>query len=171
MPRPKKVVFVDTMIIFEAHRTGCWASLTGSYDLRTVEKVREESLRGRKTREDYIKVDNADFGAKVLLAEVNDGQLASAYMKCEDLAMLDDGEKHLLACVYSLAPDERPLLLTTADKAAIRVACALGLVDNLVSLEELARPGTLKLPLKSQYSSEFLSDVKTTFLLQSKEPP
>lgn len=36
-----KVVFVDTNVIIEAHRTGCWEALVGSYDVHTVETVAE----------------------------------------------------------------------------------------------------------------------------------
>ncbi|PLX22907.1 MAG: hypothetical protein C0600_16120 [Ignavibacteria bacterium] len=165
MSKPRRLVLVDTMIIFEAHRTGCWARLAGIYELRTVEKVQEEALAGRKTRTDYIAVNPAEFGSRIAVEKVSERMLIEAYKACEDLGLLDDGEKHLLAYIHSLDPDERPLLLTTADKAAIKVACQLGLKDNLISLGELVERGTLDRDLKTQYSKEFLHSERTKFSL------
>jgi hypothetical protein len=56
-----KIVFVDTNVIIEAHRTGCWKALAASYDIHTVEAVREESLRRPKGDIDYIPIDAAVF--------------------------------------------------------------------------------------------------------------
>lgn len=39
-------ILVDTNIIIEAVRTGCWNALRGRYDLVTVEKCREEARSG-----------------------------------------------------------------------------------------------------------------------------
>ncbi|MBE0643506.1 MAG: hypothetical protein IH600_05460 [Bacteroidetes bacterium] len=167
MSNPKPIVLVDTMIIFEAHRTGCWASLTGSYDIRTVEKVLEEALRGRKNREGYIEVNAEDFGTKVIVETVTELQLLQAFIENEQLAYLDDGEKHLLTHLLSFDRSTSEFQVSTADKAAIHAACRLGLTDHLVALEELVRTGTLQIALKSQYTRSFLSAEKTKFLLNA----
>lgn len=165
MSTPGRLVLIDTMIIFEAYRTGCWKELSGKHELCTVEKVVEESLRGRKTRDDYIEVDASDFERRVRVAKVTDHMLAAAFTASPRIANLDDGEQHLLAYMYSLDPNERPLILTTADRAAVYAACELGFQDQLTSLEELMRAGTIRRPLKKQYSTSFLTSVITQFLL------
>lgn len=165
MSNPKSILFVDTMIILEAHRTGCWASLTGSYDVRTVEKVKEEALRGRKNRSEYIEVDAVEFDSRIHVETVTASQIVAASIEHERLAYLDDGEKHLLAYLLSIDRMTTDFKVSTADKAAILAACAIGMMDQLVSLEELVRPGTLTVPLKTNYSRTFLSEERTKYLL------
>ncbi|MBO4123014.1 hypothetical protein J5T34_19995 [Cupriavidus gilardii] len=43
-------VFVDTNIILEAFRTGCWAAICERYAIETVEKCVEEALTGDLSR-------------------------------------------------------------------------------------------------------------------------
>ena len=158
-------IFVDTNIIIEAHRTGCWKSLVGSYDIHIVEKVREEALRGRRDGANYIRVEADELESNVTIHSVGDEQLAAAIAKYHDLALLDDGEKHLLA--YAFACEEKPFILTTADKAAVKASCGLGLGDLLKSLEELGRIGSCVLPLKNVYTKAGLDTTKTEFILDN----
>jgi hypothetical protein len=159
-----QTVFVDTNIIIEAIRTGCWKSLVGSYNIQTVEKVKEEALQGRHDTAGYIVVPATDFDSNVQVHSVTQEQLAVAILHYPDLALLDEGEKHLLACAFSCA--NMPYILTTADKAAIRASCGLGFEDRLKSLEELARKGTCKRVLKEGYTKKKMDSVKTEYKLE-----
>lgn len=76
-------------------------------------------------------------------------------------------EKHLLAYLLTGDLANIDFQICTADKAAIKAICVSGMMDKLVSLEELVRAGTLQTPLKTQYTKTFLSEQKTKFLLQS----
>jgi len=46
VPQGRPRVFVDTNIILEAVRTGCWMALTTTFSIETVEKCIEEALTG-----------------------------------------------------------------------------------------------------------------------------
>ncbi len=157
------VVFVDTNVIIEAHRTGCWNALVGSYEIHTVETVREESLRGRKDNPEYVVVDARVFDGNVTVHHVSDKERAKAIIEHPGLATLDEGEKDLLAYLYSAGIEV--MILTTGDTAAIRMACRLGFADQLRSLEALARKGSTRRALKEWYTSKHLESVKTRCIL------
>ncbi len=159
------VVFVDTNVIIEAHRTGCWKALVASYEIHTVEMVREESLRGRKDNPEYVVIDAGVFDGKVTVHTVSDKERAKAIIEHPELVILDEGEKDLLAYLYSAGIEV--MILTTGDAAAIRMACRLGFADQLRSLEALVRKGSLRKDLKSWYTSKHLESVKTRFLLDN----
>ena len=55
---PKVRVFVDTNIILEAFRTGCWPVICHQYAIETVEKCVEEALTGDPTDTRRIPVDH-----------------------------------------------------------------------------------------------------------------
>jgi hypothetical protein len=160
-----KIVFVDTNVIIEAHRTGCWQAPAASYDIHTVEAVREESLRRPKGDIDYIPIDEAVFDGNVTVHAVSDTERARAIIEYPELAHLDEGEKDMLACLYSAGISV--MLLTTGDTAAIRMACQLGFADQLCALETLARKGSIQTDLKSWYTSKHLSIVKARCMLDN----
>jgi hypothetical protein len=56
-------------------------------------------------------------------------------------------------------------VLTTADRAAVRTACALGMDARLVSLEELAAGSGQKPKLNEWFTKNWLGKVKTEYLL------
>jgi len=47
---PGKRVFVDTNVIIEAHRVGCWNALCGSFSIETVEKCLQEATSGHSDK-------------------------------------------------------------------------------------------------------------------------
>ena len=154
-----KVVFVDTNVIIEAHRTGCWEALVGSYDVHTVETVAEEAFRGPVDRTGYISIDAEAFDAKVTTHVVSEAMRAKALIDFPQLATIDDGERDLLAFLFCYG---RPVvLLSTGDSAAIRCACQLGFKDQLYALEKLARKGSVQRPFKSWYTNKHLDSIKT----------
>ena len=58
--RPGQIVLVDTNVIIEAHRTGCWKVLASHFPIHTVEKIVEETdigtvTYGQKIDEDMFK--------------------------------------------------------------------------------------------------------------------
>lgn len=165
MPPSRQIVYVDTNVVIEAVDTGCWAALLNKFDVRTVAEVRRETRAGNRLIKSYVKVDQAQFDAKVIVAEVTKVQLAEAQLRTPLLNQIDPGERHLLA--YVAAQDKTALLLTTGDRAAVRAACALGLDDRLRSLEELAGACGQKPAVADWFTKKWLSKVKTGFLLDS----
>lgn len=130
MPSVRKVVYVDTNVVLEAHRTGCWADLVERFDVRTVEMVRIETQSGNRRQRGYVTVNMREFCAKVTISQVTDFHRLTAAAKAPALIVLDAGERDLLAFVAS--QNAESLLLTTADKAAVKTACQLGLETRLI---------------------------------------
>ena len=165
MPSVPQVVYVDTNVVLEAHRTGCWVDLVQLYDVRTVEMVQIETQSGDRRQRGYVAVSMREFSVKVTINKVTDLHRLKASARAKALTALDAGERDLLAFVASEDPGS--LLLATADKAAIKTACQLGLETRLVSLEEMARQRGKNPPLKRQYTKSWLGQVRTEFLFET----
>ncbi len=159
----KRTLFVDTNIIIEAHRTTCWSSLLARYEIHLVEEVFNEALNGRKLRDGYVHVDRETLIADTYVHAVTTMQLSTALAACAALVNLDKGERDLLAFVHSCSEDA--WFLSTADRAAVKVAFTLGLRHRLLSLEEAA--GTATIPLKSGYTKRVLDEICTECVLDS----
>jgi hypothetical protein len=164
MATPKKIVYADTNAIIEATRTGCLKAILNHYDVRTVEEVRKESLRIPKDKKSFVKVDEALFRSQVNVSAVTDADILRAAVKAPGLMALDKGERDLLAHVANME-DPDVWILTTADRAAVRTACALGMDSRLVSLEELAAGSGHKPKLNEWFTKNWLGKVKTEYLL------
>jgi hypothetical protein len=164
MAPPKKIVYVDTNAIIEATRSGCLKAILNQYDVRTVEEVRRESLQVPKDKKSYVKVDEVLFRAQVNVSPVSAADILRAAVKAPGLMALDKGERDLLAHVADMK-DPDVWVLTTADRAAVRTACALGMDARLVSLEELAAGSGQKPKLNEWFTKNWLGKVKTEYLL------
>ena len=136
----KERVFVDTNVIIESFRTGCWTAICQRYAIETVEKCIEEAMTGDPADPRYVPVDaevlNTGLAARHVVQKVDIATLVLAFPHAQGL---DDGERHLLAYLHGqgVSEDVR-ILLSTADKAAVVVAGQLGWLDFLVCLESLA---------------------------------
>ena len=169
---PKQRVFIDTNIILEAFRTGCWSTITARYSIETVEKCVEEALTGDPDEPGRINVDPVQLHA--LLSgrhPVSDFALASFSLAHPEWAGLDDGERHLLAWLKDTGLLGNAMIaISTADRAAVTSAFALGCNDSLISLEELvvtaggSRPSSVT--LRKHFSKQWLSQLKTDLWLR-----
>lgn len=155
--KPKEILYVDTMVVIEATRTKCWKAILNRYDVRTVTTVEVETQSGARGIGGYVKVDGDLFRNKVKVSEVSCLDLAEAMERSATLVGIDAGERDLLA--YAVKQPEG-LILTTADRAAVRCACELGMAERLISLEELAQACGQKPELKDHYSKSWLAWVK-----------
>lgn len=162
----KARVFVDTNVILEAFRTGCWAAICEHFAIETVEKCIEEALTGDPTNPEYVNV-SVDELINGLSARhlVTKKELADFALKHPECQLLDDGELHLLAWLYAnnLLSTVK-VLMSTADKAAIVATGRLKGLDALTSLEHLAEEsgasrGQLA-ELKNHYRARWLEEIK-----------
>lgn len=137
----KTRAFVDTNIIIEAFRTGCWTAVCNKFAIETVDKCVEEALTGNPEDPGHIHIDR-DVLLEGLAArhQVGKLELASLVLSHPSCHGLDDGELHLLAWLHAqdLLPDAL-VLVSTADKAAIVATSNIGWLDSLTSLEHLAQ--------------------------------
>jgi hypothetical protein len=159
------VILVDTNIIIEAVRIGCWSALRSTFRVETVEKCREEARTGNQRRAGYVTVDDAALRDDLAVHAVTDMELASLGLACEVSTTLDAGERHLWAHAFSR---QGAWFATCCDRAAVRVAINLRWEDKLVSLEELVRVlgtrATLD-ALKDQFRTATLSGWRTDAIL------
>ena len=165
----KTRVFMDTNVILEANRTGHWKTICHHYSVETVEKCVEEVLTGNP---------DAKYRTNVHLKTLTDGlterhkiskrDIAEFILTYPDCLGLDDGEQQLFALIYAKKILQNALVvITTADKAAIRAAGKLGWIDSLKSFEELLlKCGIQKSQmenLRPHFRTIWLSNVKTQY--------
>lgn len=161
----KRLLLLDTNIIIEAVRTGCWDGLRGQYDLVTVEKCREEAFSGIARTSGYVKVEKHHLESGIQIISVTDADRTRLVIACSDAVRLDDGERDLWAHVHSRKDEWEAVC---ADQAAVRFAVKMGWGDRIVSLEKLLSSAGIMpgIPLKSHYTETKLSIWRTTFLLE-----
>lgn len=162
----KSRVFVDTNVILEAFRTGCWGAICERFAIETVEKCIEEALTGDPCEPGRVDVPAEELiGGLVARHAVSKRELATFALKHPECQALDDGELHLLAWLSANCLLAKVLvLLSTADKAAIVATGRLDGLDALVSLEHLAENagatrGQLA-ELKNHYRTGWLDEIK-----------
>ena len=156
-------LLVDSMIVIEAVRTGCWNAISGQRDVVTVPECTAELLRGDPGTKGYVPVTEQEL-ARVTVAPVSRLEAAAFRLGYPDADGMDAGERELLAHARARTDDFQ---LCSCDKAAVRAAHALGWSDRLVSLETVAAAvGVRPSPsLKPQYSEGRLSQWRMSLAL------
>ena len=157
-----QIVLVDTNIIIEAFRTRCWKALTAYYQVETAEKCCEEALTGDRRRPGYVEVDTRILKEKLVIHRVESLEQAALVLTCPDVDALDAGERHLFAHAHKRTD---AWIATCADRAAVRIAFALGWKERICSLEVLVRSTGAKPALKRHFTEDWLSQVRTDFML------
>lgn len=160
------IVLVDTNVIIEAVRTGCWAAITGGLHVETVVACREEALaRPPDAGSAYVPVGMSDLERMGNIHPVSDIARATFRLAYAEAHGLDRGEHDLLAHMYVSDPGD--VLLCSPDKAAVRAAVLLGLGDHLRSLDDLLQAvgGRSRKPLRGQFTTAWLTSFRTKVLL------
>ncbi len=164
--RPGQIVLVDTNVIIEAHRTGCWKRLAGYFSIHTVEKVVEETQTGYQNRDPEQTISEAALRkACKHIAKISDTQRVQFQID-HPQAVLDPGERDLIIHAGTLVGAE-VWLLNSPDMAAVRHAHGRGWIDRLVSLEAMNAHLKLKpkAALRENYSERWLSTKRTNLAL------
>jgi len=161
---PGAIVFVDTNVIIEAHRTRSWAALTGAYRIETVEDCVTETQTGFSQRRPREQIDPSDLIASLAAVHqvTNEERVALTLLK--DNIALDSGEESL----WSYARSRMDLwFLCGPDRASLRVGLKLDFRERLVSLEELLQKAGHKsrLPLKTAYTRKWLDRVMSEMVV------
>lgn len=164
--KPGHVILVDTNIIIEAVRVGCWSALTAHFHIETVAKCCEEARTGDLRRPGYVPVSEKDLQIRLTAHRISDTALADLALRDADSFRLDEGERHLWA--HALGRNDE-WFACCCDRAAINAAVRLGWQDRLVALEELADHAGASAALrrlKAQFSKVRLSEWVTAALLE-----
>jgi hypothetical protein len=164
--RHRQRVLVDTNVIIEAHRTGCWNTIAGYFALETVEKVIEETQTGAQNRAPETLIDATKLRASMIHVEDVTNGMRAQFHQAFPQALLDPGERDLLVYAGTLAVGEA-WLLNSPDMAAMRHAHSRGWLDRLVSLEALNGhlSGKLGATMRDNYSEQWLSVRRTRLIL------
>ena len=148
-------ILMDSNAIIEAHRTRCWSNLIAFFSIETVDMCARECATGaQQMHREYVPVDTNTLRENITVHEVTDAMRLQLVCQEPSAADIDDGEQDLLAFALTLPPEA--YLVCSPDKACMKVAFKMGLIDRLVSLEALAeRVGRRKLSLKRNYTEKW----------------
>lgn len=160
----KQLVLVDTNVIIEAHRCGCWNTLANYFAIHTVDQVVLETQTGFQNRRPEENIDEATLRKSCArIAEISDGDRA-AFHAAFPGALLDPGERDLLVYAGTV---QGGWLLNSPDVAAVRHCHSRGWLDRVVSLEAMNAHlrGRLKDNLRDNYTQQWLSAKKLSLIL------
>lgn len=159
-------LLVDTNVMIEAVRTGCWRAITGRMNVETVDTCTNEALRGDAARGGYVVVSEEELSRLSRVHAVTEAERAAFALDYPDAGGMDAGERDLFAHAYGRS-DETWLLLSS-DKASIRAGVSLGWQDRLRSLAALAdEVGARPNPkLRRHFEESWLGEWRTQFLLE-----
>ena len=129
-------VLVDTNVILEAHRVGCWRPMATQFRLITVEKVIEETQTGHQNRSTDQNIDETALRDSFChIAAPDKVERAAIDIDFPDHG-LDDGEYHLVAYAATIG-DEQAWLLNSPDRGTIRLCSRAQWLDRLVALQTM----------------------------------
>lgn len=156
---------MDTNVVLEAHRTGCWVPLAKYFALHTVTKVVEETQTGYQNRNPEHWIDETVLRRQLTHVEQVTELQRVAFNMAHGHPALDPGERDLL--VYAETLDAPAWLLNSPDMAAVRFAHHLGWIDRLVSLGAMSAHLKARLgrDLRDHYTESWLSRKRTDLLL------
>lgn len=136
----KQRVLLDTCVIIEAHRISCWKALCQAFDVETVQCCVDECCAGDPLKPGRVPIKREDLHAGMArVHDVTDIMLATLAIEQDDLPALDDGELHLMAWLHANPTEAVLTVISTSDRAALRAAHVLRLLDRVTSLQELGR--------------------------------
>jgi len=161
MLKRNDIVFLDSTAIFEAHRTGIWKHLIVGFRLATVEKCIEEADTGNLVG-NPIQVDTAELRNRASVHRVDEITIVDAMVASDfQLSTLDEGERELLACAHGQQGDA--WFLSSQDKACLRVGTRLGMIEQFVSLEEMANVAGIRprVPFRTHFTKKWLLGMRT----------
>lgn len=158
------LILLDTNVIIEATRVGCWKSLVGHYRMKTVEKCVEECATGNQRSRNPVPVDTILLSKQLDPKKVGPPERAALFSRCPLADDLDDGEKDLLAYAITL---DNVYYVSSPDRKCIRVGYYLGILDSFVSLETLTSEAGMKAALQIHHTEKWLSQCRTELKMET----
>ncbi len=158
------LVLLDTNVIIEAHRTGCWGGLSGRYCIATVEKCVEECDTGNQRRDNPVAVDTSALRKRIQVHQVTDKAMVELSLRYQGALDLDPGERELLALALTLSG---AYFFCSPDKACVRAGHELGILNQFISLEELVEGAGIRVTLRRNFTRKWMADFRSDLLLGS----
>lgn len=166
-----RLVLVDTMVIIEAHRSGCLKALTSGHAVETVETCFAETQTGAQKRRPEQRIDPDDLRARLAAVHpVTDAERASLYVRDYAASNLDAGERDLWAHATTRSD---AWVLSGPDTASLRFGIRLSLRDRLIALETLLndighRP---REPLRRNYTRAWHTETLVRITIEETRGP
>lgn len=161
--REKRVLLVDTTVIIEAHKLGCWKGMLQAFQVETVEQCVEEIATGDLSKEERVGIDTAALRAQVVVHSVEKPTFAGPALRSEVFNRLDPGEKELLA--HASSRTEETWVISSQDALCVRAGKELGMLERFVSFEEAMAAAGVNKPLKRQFTRKWLEELRTKLFL------
>lgn len=155
-------VYVDTNVILESHRCSCWKALAKAFALDTVCKCIEECATGNRSA-CAVQVDCDDLVRQLAPKSVQPEWVIELTVRLGGKVFLDPGEAELLAYVMHEAD---AWFLCSPDRAAIRAAWLLGLLDRVVALETMTSQTGSRPALRRHFTAPWLVQMRTDLTLE-----
>lgn len=163
----KQRVLVDTCVILEAFRINCWKALCQHLSVETVKCCVEECCRGDPLKPGRIVIQRQELVDGLnSVHEVSDLMLAKLSLDNDDLPALDDGELHMMAWLHSNPSEAILTVVSTSDRAAVRAAHVLSLLDRVTSLQNLAKTSHVSPRQLGNLEHQFTEDWLSTLRMQ-----
>ena len=159
------IIFLDTNVIIEAKRAGILTALIKYFkNITTVKRCVQELSVGDKLDKDYIPVDIEFITNKMTPKDVTQKEIADLILKLNNEVALDEGERELLAYIYS--QQIKVYFICSPDIACVIATEKLGFINQVISLEDLTNVAGIKEPkLRKHFTRKWLSDLKTDIFL------
>jgi len=152
------ILLVDTCVIIEAHRVGCWNAISKNFRLETVEMCMIEAQTGQAQRIHPPVTDEQLRAAFSEVYEVSDLERAQfATDGPDDAPDLDAGELDLW--IHALQRED-VWYLCGPDTASMQFGCLVGKQNQLEALETVLSIIGMTKPLKQHYEAKWLNNLK-----------
>ena len=148
--------------IIEAHRVKCWNAITTFFQIETVEECQKCASDNQRRRE-CIAVDTGAFKKTVVVHSVSNAMRTSLISADPAAAVLDQGEKDLISCLFA---QQGNWFACTPDKASAASMFRLDLARRITALETLADlAGMRRLKFRDNFTRRWLHAVKANLQL------
>lgn len=160
MIKPQSHVLVDTNVIIESHRVGCWKALINHFEMDTVEKCVEECETGNRRNFNPVPVNVAALVKDVQPKKIGQKELNALSICYSDAIYLDPGERHLLAYALTL---KNAFFVCSPDKMCVIAGSKIG-INECPACKSAVRPAALCRTCGQDF-------VKLKFTGEDKAPP
>ncbi|MEZ8606917.1 hypothetical protein AB6D06_06815 [Vibrio sp. 10N.239.311.G01] len=139
-PKQGDIVLIDANVIIKADKLKTWKAIAGYYNLHTVETVVREAIKIPAQGSSITITESELRSSFSVIHTVNEDESAEWIINYPELldSAIDHGERDLLI-YFHCCGDKNVWFLCGPDVGAMKGLHGMGLLDQLVSLEQLQK--------------------------------